>query len=123
MSRPPHKSTRTDTPFPYTTRVRAARRSGGASANYAAATRSVLDAAGATRYITPSRPGGWYRHPPRRSGSSSAWRSEEHTSELQSLMRTSYAVFRLHTKSNTHVHSTILHVVTTCNSIHDQLHN
>src|SRR3546814_6373809 len=27
--------------------------------------------------------------------SASAWRSEEHTSELQSLMRTSYAVFCL----------------------------
>src|SRR3546814_1753846 len=30
-----------------------------------------------------------------------AWRSEEHTSELQSLMRTSYAVFCLK-KKNTH---------------------
>src|SRR3546814_5725217 len=29
-----------------------------------------------------------------------ALRSEEHTSELQSLMRISYAVFRLHTKNN-----------------------
>src|SRR3546814_10265086 len=29
-------------------------------------------------------------------------RSEEHTSELQSLMRTSYAVFCLTTKKNTH---------------------
>src|SRR3546814_5620697 len=28
------------------------------------------------------------------------WRSEEHTSELQSLMRISYAVFRLKKKSN-----------------------
>src|SRR3546814_10099305 len=31
----------------------------------------------------------------------SAWRSEEHTSELQSLMRISYAVFCLHTKQIT----------------------
>src|SRR3546814_1114252 len=31
----------------------------------------------------------------------SAWRSEEHTSELQSLMRTSYADFCLKTKQNT----------------------
>src|SRR3546814_8682065 len=30
-----------------------------------------------------------------------AFRSEEHTSELQSLMRTSYAVFFLNTKTNT----------------------
>src|SRR3546814_2613893 len=31
-----------------------------------------------------------------------AFRSEEHTSELQSLMRISYAVFCLKTKNNTH---------------------
>src|SRR3546814_4924230 len=31
-------------------------------------------------------------------------RSEEHTSELQSLMRISYAVFCLKKKKNTHVH-------------------
>src|SRR3546814_3717584 len=30
----------------------------------------------------------------------STWRSEEHTSELQSLMRISYAVFRLKKKKN-----------------------
>src|SRR3546814_7130210 len=36
-------------------------------------------------------------------GFSSAWRSEEHTSELQSLMRISYAVFCLPQK-NTHYH-------------------
>src|SRR3546814_10680209 len=30
------------------------------------------------------------------------WRSEEHTSELQSLMRTSYAVFCLKKKRQTH---------------------
>src|SRR3546814_9741128 len=33
-----------------------------------------------------------------------AWRSEEHTSELQSLMRNSYAVFCLKTKNITQVH-------------------
>src|SRR3546814_7160078 len=32
-------------------------------------------------------------------------RSEEHTSELQSLMRISYAVFCLKNKKNTHIHS------------------
>src|SRR3546814_9486571 len=31
-----------------------------------------------------------------------SWRSEEHTSELQSLMRISYAVFCLKKKKNTH---------------------
>src|SRR3546814_6995139 len=33
-------------------------------------------------------------------------RSEEHTSELQSLMRTSYAVFCLKKKNHTHHHTT-----------------
>src|SRR3546814_7356032 len=33
-------------------------------------------------------------------------RSEEHTSELQSLMRTSYAVFCLKKKKNNHTHNT-----------------
>src|SRR3546814_6223909 len=34
------------------------------------------------------------------------FRSEEHTSELQSLMRISYAVFCLKKKNNTHKHHT-----------------
>src|SRR3546814_5325100 len=34
-----------------------------------------------------------------------AWRSEEHTSELQSLMRISYAVLCLKKKSTTHARS------------------
>src|SRR3546814_1394901 len=39
----------------------------------------------------------------RRSGGRTAWiRSEEHTSELQSLMRISYAVFCLQKKNTTH---------------------
>src|SRR3546814_5673465 len=33
-----------------------------------------------------------------------AWRSEEHTSELQSLMRISYAVFCLKNKIHQHYH-------------------
>src|SRR3546814_1960186 len=37
----------------------------------------------------------------RRRGDGVARRSEEHTSELQSLMRNSYAVFRLKKKKNT----------------------
>src|SRR3546814_6285407 len=36
-------------------------------------------------------------------------RSEEHTSELQSLMRISYAVFCLKKKINKHTHSQIQH--------------
>src|SRR3546814_2133748 len=37
-------------------------------------------------------------------------RSEEHTSELQSLMRTSYAVFCLKTKTKKHKHEQKLHM-------------
>src|SRR3546814_9934658 len=36
-------------------------------------------------------------------------RSEEHTSELQSLMRISYAVFCLKKKNNTNIHEYITH--------------
>src|SRR3546814_4433750 len=36
---------------------------------------------------------------------SNAWRSEEHTSELQSLMRISYAVFCLETNINNTSHT------------------
>src|SRR3546814_10884201 len=39
---------------------------------------------------------------PMRSNSAASFRSEEHTSELQSLMRNSYAVFCLKKKNNTH---------------------
>src|SRR3546814_8238816 len=42
-------------------------------------------------------------------------RSEEHTSELQSLMRISYAVFCLKKKTkqyhNSHIHSTLHHTI------------
>src|SRR3546814_2148769 len=38
-----------------------------------------------------------------------ASRSEEHTFELQSLMRTSYAVFCLKQKKQTHKYKTIIH--------------
>src|SRR3546814_8549491 len=47
----------------------------------------------------------------RRTGALGAWRqllearSEEHTSELQSLMRISYAVFCLKKKKQTHTHT------------------
>src|SRR3546814_3743770 len=39
-------------------------------------------------------------------------RSEEHTSELQSLMRISYAVFCLKNKNNSHIQDTPLEVQT-----------
>src|SRR3546814_10562498 len=86
MIRRPPRSTRTDTLFPYTTLFRSSRRNGGPPA-------------------TPiTRPANCWPPPPRsRSASpisaiSIAERSEEHTSELQSLMRISYAVFCLKKK-------------------------
>src|SRR3546814_4012077 len=48
---------------------------------------------------------GWYVHAPERIV---ATRSEEHTSELQSLMRISYAVFFLKKKTYTHVSHRLL---------------
>src|SRR3546814_7586130 len=82
MIRRPPRSTRTDTLFPYTTLFRSG---------------------------LPYRNWGWLRDPRgcpgRRRRSAMAlecplWRSEEHTSELQSLMRISYAVFCLKKKKN-----------------------
>src|SRR3546814_10077534 len=99
MIRRPPRSTRTDTLFPYTTLFRsheAARHllrvgDAGRSALYRAGARGGADA-----------------------------RSEEHTSELQSLMRTSYAVFCLK-KKNTSIHQP--HTPHTITTIHIHYHN
>src|SRR3546814_2513920 len=86
MIRRPPRSTRTDTLFPYTTLFRSAAATSGRSAPTAA----------------PARPGppSW-PCPPRSPAAIRRGRSEEHTSELQSLMRISYAVFCLKKKKNT----------------------
>src|SRR3546814_5357983 len=91
MIRPPPRSTRTDTLFPYTTLFRS-HGTGGHQPGDAERGQAPCSAwAGA---------GGYYRC---RSGcarrSTRSARSEEHTSELQSLMRISYAVFCLKKKS------------------------
>src|SRR3546814_12943575 len=95
MIRRPPRSTRTDTLFPYTTLFRSSRR------------RTIRMSAVSTR-LAPFRRnleflGRWLRNP-RAVGavvpsSRSLARSEEHTSELQSLMRISYAVFCLKKKT------------------------
>src|SRR3546814_6200743 len=74
MIRRPPSSTRTDTLFPYTTLFRSARSTQGFHDRPVAGGRGALD---------------------RRRRD----RSEEHTSELQSLMRISYAVFCLTKKT------------------------
>src|SRR3546814_7620056 len=82
MIRRPPRSTRTDTLFPYTTLFRSCegrgRLGGGAHGSR-----------GVQRHPSPALPC------LRRGG-----RSEEHTSELQSLMRISYAVFCLKKKKH-----------------------
>src|SRR3546814_7314820 len=86
MIRRPPRSTRTDTLFPYTTLFRSA------------TSRLRLYTGGRTRLTGPGQIGGrrgaGLNAPP----SGRPLRSEEHTSELQSLMRISYAVFCLKKK-------------------------
>src|SRR3546814_10727597 len=103
MIRRPPRSTRTDTLFPYMTLFRSPRR----AQSSADRLRRAADADHA-----PDQ----FRHPPdprgtgiggeRNRGSS---RSEEHTSELQSLMRLSYAVFCLKKKRHKEAYDDISH--------------
>src|SRR3546814_10737121 len=110
MIRRPPRSTRTDTLFPYTTLFRSARthhrgqpvsRSGNRLPNARAS------------FTTPKRPTRAQASVGQKCGTAAdgsfqavgnssnfllEWRSEEHTSELQSLMRISYAVFCLKKK-------------------------
>src|SRR3546814_8747856 len=84
MIRRPPRSTRTDTLFPYTTLFRSRGRTspcGRARSPPACSSRTAARSASSS---------------PR--GASASRRSEEHTSELQSLMRISYAVFCLKKK-------------------------
>src|SRR3546814_9523116 len=92
MIRRPPRSTRTDTLLPYTTLVRSA--AGGGGAGYRR--RETCSARRSCARTAPRRRRGRFH-----SWSRSAFttpRSEEHTSELQSLMRISYAVFCLKKK-------------------------
>src|SRR3546814_7129736 len=109
MIRRPPRSTRTDTLFPYTTLVRSRicncsiyglGTDGGAK----------VDGTGhrgcGTRLLTNCRSlCGTRRFVRRGEASRARRRSEEHTSELQSLMRISYAVFCLKKKKNTTNHN------------------
>src|SRR3546814_10493813 len=90
MIRRPPRSTRTDTLFPYPTLFRSGR-----SATPTASPRLTLSRSLSHRIVASLRQGGGSLG----SGSGSI-RSEEHTSELQSLMRISYAVFCLKKKKN-----------------------
>src|SRR3546814_3308934 len=106
MIRLPPRSTRTDTLFPYTTLFRSDRHVPGIEIHaffQLLPSRCAVDARRA-------RPAGRRllagqvrdaRRPARGKHRAGAARSEEHTSELQSLMRTSYAVFCLKKKNET----------------------
>src|SRR3546814_1788167 len=99
MRRRPPISTRTDTLFPYTTLFRSALgRAALARHHLAARHRTGRRKAAAA----DDRPGYRRRHQGR-GARRFLLRSEEHTSELQSLMRISYAVFCLK-KKNTQKH-------------------
>src|SRR3546814_2033705 len=87
MIRRPPRSTRTDTLFPYTTLFRSI---GGSSIALSCAEGVARPGVGAV----------WTRAGEGAPGSLVRLRSEEHTSELQSLMRISYAVFCLKKKNN-----------------------
>src|SRR3546814_9262544 len=103
MIRQPPRSTRTDTLFPYTTLFRSAFVQGGhrkagppqsqssdrISRPRAGLPRHLLHVARQRRFLRRGRGRCGLVH-----------RSEEHTSELQSLMRISYAVFCLKKKKN-----------------------
>src|SRR3546814_7653826 len=102
MRRRPPRSTHTDTLFPYTTLFRSTATPASESASNGATTMRNMDELPFRRFL--SRLGGQPRKEevirmarvvPRVEVSS---RSEEHTSELQSLMRISYAVFCLKKK-------------------------
>src|SRR3546814_7174377 len=80
MIRRPPRSTRTDTLFPYTTLFRSS-----------------------SCWPKGCQPGPDRRPEPGRRHYAQSRRSEEHTSELQSLMRISYAVFCLKKKKNSTV--------------------
>src|SRR3546814_10792821 len=82
MIRRPPRSTRTDTLFPYTTLFR----SDNSRSSIRPAGAAARAPAAPTRFRTDCADG----------------RSEEHTSELQSLMRISYAVFCLKKKKETY---------------------
>src|SRR3546814_4417276 len=93
MIRRPPRSTRTDTLFPYTTLFRSADKNTSSmpttdtsAGTDSPASRKPAIKPSAIMSLTATTPVG---------------RSEEHTSELQSLMRISYAVFCLKKKNNT----------------------
>src|SRR3546814_5843854 len=109
MIRRPPRSTRTDTLLPYTTLFR----STGFNAKIGAIYLPVRDIRIGASIQTPTfikiEEDNYDEISTLESNGQSYSRSEEHTSELQSLMRNAYAVFSLKKKS-THMNSTKEHI-------------
>src|SRR3546814_5175698 len=99
LVRRPPRSTRTDTLFPYTTLFRSGV-GAGIVGRGVFRDRGPVGGVGSGEGGHPGPGGGEPHRRPAGSGGG-VDRSEEHTSELQSLMRISYAVFCLKKKRNT----------------------
>src|SRR3546814_958551 len=98
MIRRPPRSTRTDTLFPYTTLFRSVERTGDRDRELAAGVQ-VQRRAFSAKQIHPACLGADQAARIVEDMTAKQDRSEEHTSELQSLMRISYAVFCLKKKT------------------------
>src|SRR3546814_2408640 len=94
MIRRPPRSTRTDTLFPYTTLFRSGRE------DDRPRPRRDAPARRARPHPRPRRASALQAREGTRARNRRRLRSEEHTSELQSLMRISYAVFCLKKKNS-----------------------
>src|SRR3546814_10078490 len=101
MIRRPPRSTRTDTLFPYTTLFRSHAGRGLRHPPGRVFPRSGQERAADHGFADPLRHGATRNRAGHR-----RTRSEEHTSELQSLMRISYAVFCLKKKKKLKLYST-----------------
>src|SRR3546814_6603325 len=105
MIRRPPRSTRTDTLFPYTTLFRSPLLAGGLT-DVTQTPLGYFLTLSLHRAVQPnlarrSKVSIFFRTIAASTGMLPSIRSEEHTSELQSLMRISYAVFCLKKKKNT----------------------
>src|SRR3546814_2182166 len=108
MIRRPPRSTRTDTLFPYTTLFRSKLGAiiGRNGRILTIKCQTTAAAKGIASLAAPETSLAAYGQP----ASGDYLRSEEHTSELQSLMRISYAVFCLQKKNNI-IHTTLNYAV------------
>src|SRR3546814_3115835 len=101
MIRRPPRATRTDTLFPYTTLFRSLPRAAAIEVKFQRTkTERARPQPGHHRLLQRQR-----LCPRHLVLDGDVQRSEEHTSELQSLMRISYAVFCLKKKTKTHTHT------------------